>query len=162
MRATGLVFAQIGIERRRPLDRGRAVESEPVIIDSLDSVPEFAEVKRLGEKGCGTQFVSAIDLVDVVAGGEHYGAQPGERRLLLYPLQNLETIFAWHLQIEQQQVRQRMFVAIGKAAIAREVRDRLISVVHVLHWNIEAQLLEGALKHQKIIFTIFRDEDDRM
>jgi len=83
----------------------------------------MTELDGLDQKGVCAHLIGPIDIPDLVRRGQDYDAQVVETRLLANPLQDLETVFAGHFQIQEEQTGHWIFLAIGIFALAFQVSD---------------------------------------
>lgn len=153
----------IRIDRRgilRPFDGGRLVQRQPIVVDGDDGVLELGEVQRLGEERCRAQPVGTVYLKHILARGQDDCSQFSEVRLPLNPFKHFEAVFARHLEVEQQHAWQGILIPICEPAFAGEVRNRLLAVPDILNGRFKADVFEGTPEQEKIVFSIFCDQDD--
>ncbi len=112
-------------------------------MDGHDDILKLGEVQRLGEERRSAELVGTVHLKYLLARGQDDCPQFREVRLLLNPFKHFKAVFAWHLQVEQQNTGERLLVSICETAFASEVRNRLLAIPDKLNGSLEANVFKG-------------------
>src|SRR3954451_21408160 len=73
--------------------------------------------------------------------------------------EQIETILARHLDVQQKHVREWMLVAVRKRGLAAQIVQGHLSIPGTLEFYREPRLLKTAAKHKKIVLVILSDQN---
>ena len=85
-------------------------------MEGIQHEPKLAKVEGLAEKGIRAELVSTVDVLNALGRRKHNHQHPAKTGLATNPLQYFKSIFARHLEIEQQESGERILRAIRKFA----------------------------------------------
>jgi len=139
-------------------DFGTFVRAQPVLGEDVGHGDGVFEIQGLDEEGVGAEGVGTVDVADGVGGGENHDAQGFERGLYFEPAKNFESVEARHFEVEEKQVREWEFGAIGIFSSAEEIADGLVAVADDENGVGNVRYLEGFSDKQDIVFPIFRQK----
>src|SRR3954447_18191102 len=91
---------------------GRFTLVRPIVLKGFAKLDKVFEIHRLYREGISAKLVGLIDVPELVGRGQDDYAHGSQSRLLAYPTKDLETVRARHLQVQQHQVRKRIFVPV--------------------------------------------------
>src|SRR6266404_6885221 len=128
--------------------------------EHLTHSDEMLEIHRLHQIRIGSQLVGQIYKTGLVCSSEHHHTQTAQARLLSNPLQDLQAILVRHLEVQQQQIRQRIFSAIGVLTLSLEILDRLFAIGDDVKWIEKIRFGESPAGQQNIYFIVFRQQND--
>ena len=128
-------------------------------MEGIQHEAKLAKVEGLAEKRIGTELVSAVDILHALGGRKHDHQHPSKAGLAANPLENLESIFARHFEIEKQESWKWILRAIGKFSVAVEVSNDLIAVADQLQGALIADVLEGATEHEDVILAVVGEKN---
>src|SRR5438067_529893 len=102
------------------------VVGEPEILDRFYYFNKFARLVWFCEVSICTELIGGCDvfLIRGCAQDDHNGRDAG----LANKLQDVEAVNVWQLQIEQDEIRQWKFGAVGELAVTIKIVDGLLSI----------------------------------
>ena len=86
---------------------------------------------------------------------QHHDPQCREPRLGTYPLDDFKPVGQRHLQVKQEQIRQRKFGALCVFALSLQVCNGLLSVLHRVQKHLDSRVVECPLQQKHVGLTIF-------
>ena len=73
--------------------------------------------------------------------------------------EQLESVQAWHIQVEQQNVREGIGYAIGKSILAFQIGQSVESILYSFQMTGDLSFFEGLLKKKQVVCIVLRDKD---
>ena len=116
------------------------------------------EVDFFDEEGVCAECVGAIDVAQLVRGGEDDDGQVSKTVLFANPGENFEAGYAREFEVQEDENRERVFEPVGKFSYASEVGDGFFAGVDVSHRVQDGGFFEGALHQEDVVLQIFNDE----
>jgi len=117
------------------------------------------EIVGLLEIGIHAEPVSFGDILVETRTAEHDGAESREFRLVTEPMKHFQPGHSRHLEIEDEQIWGREFVAIGKLAFAFEVLNHFHAVGDFMHLDGLFAPAQGKLEESAIVGIVFGQQD---
>ena len=131
--------------------------AEPEFAKEFGGVHGLLEVDFLDEKGVCTEVVGAVDVAQLVGGGEDDDGKVAEAFLLANPGEDCKTVYSGEFEVEEDQDREGIFGAVAEFSGASEVLDGFFAVAHELNGVGEESFLEGALHEEDVVLPVFND-----
>src|SRR4051812_47285829 len=104
-------------------------------------VDQMFDAARFDQIGVGTQVVGAVYIAWFVRGSEHDGEQSFQSGLSTDPFERLKSVDLRHLDVQQQQIRERAF---GRTITGGQVIDKLLAVLDEFKMDVQV----GSQKRQ--------------
>ena len=117
------------------------------------------ELQRFDQEGVGSKFISAVDVEDVFGRSEDDNAQRFEAGLPAYPLQQFEPIEFRHFEVEKNQIRERILIALAILSLALEISHRLLAIMKNLEGITHVGLSQSAPDEKDVILAIFHQKN---
>src|SRR5207249_4077900 len=108
----------------------------------------------------GSQIVGAIDVLLQIGCREDHNQQAFDVRVRAGPLKDLETIGAGHLQIEQEQIRQWIFIPVSINPVSAQIINGLAAVLHDLEGLAQTRLLKSPLNEEHVVGVILGQKNE--
>jgi hypothetical protein len=133
---------------------------EPIGLEGLSDFDVVLKIGRLDHERIGSELIRLVDVSDVIGGGEDYHAQRVEARLMADPAEDFEAVHAWHFEIQQEKVRQWIFVADCVATPALEIVENFVATFDSVDGIGDVSSFKGLADDQDVVFGIISDEDN--
>lgn len=105
------------------------------------------------------QAEGVFDITTIGGGAQNDGGNDAIIRMLIDPLENVETAGAGHLQIKDQDVWERVKDAVVERRISVHVLDGFDSIVNDMGRSLEAAFFECPLEDEGIVLIILGNQD---
>ena len=115
-------------------------------------------MERLVEKGICAEFVRFAYVARVIGGGEDDDAQGFEIRVLANPAKDFKAVHAGQIEVKDDKVGQREFVAMGILARGSEVSDGFFAIADNIKRIGDAGLGQRSAEEENVVFAIFDEE----
>ena len=117
------------------------------------------EIHRLHQEGVGAQLKGGARFAGVRSIGQHDDAQRFQQRLPLDPAQDLETIHLWHLEVQQHQNRQGIFLAVRVFALAVQIGNPFQAIPRHLDRVADFGFRQRTANDEDIVFIVLHQKD---
>src|SRR5947207_635527 len=101
----------------------RPLRMRPITNHVTDQIPKFIQAARLLEVSIYPKPIRLINISVLGGTTQHDFRNPPVLLMALKPRQNVKPGQARHLQIQDNELRKRVFRTIGEAALASEILD---------------------------------------
>ena len=132
---------------------------QPYVSDLVNQYLQFLEFGWFGRVGVRAQLQGAADVRAKGGPGQDDHRQGLRGWVGPDPFQHLEAVETRHFQVEQYQIRERMFFAIGEVSRAAQVSDSLLAIGGVLQGKWRPAFPAGELEQCKVIRIVLDIED---
>jgi hypothetical protein len=126
--------------------------------DGADHVFEVLEIERLHEEGIGAGVVHSSNSADVSAGEDDHG-RGRVSPVFLEPTEKIETGTIAELEVEEEQERKGMAIAIVEGICAFKVGASVGNGLQEVSGIENARACEHALEELGVVAIIFGDEN---
>ena len=125
------------------------------------TLPQLRQLSRFGEIGISAEPISFFDIRFEAGAAENNCRNACESRLLPEPLEDFEAIHARHFQVQHDNIRNRVLVAVCKRTRASQILDKLLSVVGCLKIDLDAGFGDDVPQEFQIVWIILGCQDDK-
>jgi hypothetical protein len=129
----------------------------PQVQQGLDDCGVAFAGKRLNQIRCA-EGAGLLDIARMVRIAEDDSGQIIQRLMVAQPDEDVKAVGAGHFEVEENQVRQRMDIAIGKVVVARQIFDGLIAIADASDVDLEVGFVQSKPKKEKVVFVVFGNE----
>src|SRR6266850_5030357 len=120
------------------------------------------EFKGLDQERVGAEIVSFVDIKDIFGGGQNNDAQCFEAGTAADFAEDLEAVHSRHLKVEEQDVGQGVFIAVGVLACSIEISQGLLAIANHEKGIQDVGPGKGALHQDNIVLAVIDQEDHRL
>ncbi len=131
---------------------------DPVLVNFAEQGLEAGESGWFHEKRAGAEQIRLTNIVGVIGGGHHHNRNDGKCRIILQKLQQIEAVAWLHLQIGNNIRGELEFFAVGKLALALEVRDGFVAIGGELNFGGCGEALKSLPGKEPCVFLVVYDE----
>lgn len=103
-----------------------------------------------------TQAAAFVHIFGVLGRTKNDDRKPFEIGALLKPAQDIESRQAWHFQVQQEQVGERILGTIGVRHLATQVVDGFLTICRMREVMIQSGMLQRDAEQNEIRLLIIR------
>jgi hypothetical protein len=137
----------------------RAMFGDPILVHLDNCLHQIVQLARFDEIRATTQVPGALLIAFMRGSGEHEFGNSNEFLALCQPFKKFEAIHTPHLQIGDDEARQRVSLAVGIFAFATEVSDRFFSAVQLADGIADAGPFKGKPHQCVIVFRVIHQQN---
>ena len=82
--------------------------------------------------------------------------------VMIQPFQNFDSAHFWHLQIRDEDSRERKSLAVFEFALAAEVFEDLGAIAAEMEGIQKAHFAQRAFQYDRVVFVVLRDQDGEL
>jgi len=132
----------------------RAMFRYPIFIHFDDRLDQLIKLAGLNKKRARTQLPNALHIAFNERIAEDQFGHPVEFGMLLEPLEKFETVHAGHLQIGDDDTRERVTLALGILPFAAQVGNCLITIMQFEDRILHTGFFESETHHLAVVLRI--------
>ncbi len=139
---------------------GCSAQVQPELLQDLRERNEVREIVGFHQKRIGTQTICVVDVLHLLRRRQDDDAQRGKPGMRTQPAEDFEAVETGKFQVQQQEIRQGVFDAIGIYSVTLQIQHHFRTGGDDEKWVADSGFRKSAFQKQDIVLFIFGNQNN--